>query len=54
LTYSDGTAIAANDALTAGQTRGLKLTVLYDPTATELATTDTELNISAVMLYVQK
>lgn len=54
LTYSDGTAIAANDDLTAGQTRGLKLTVLYDPTATELAATDTELNISAVMLYVQK
>lgn len=56
LTYADGSAIAANDTLTAGATKNLKLTVTYDSNiaSTDLPTTDQTQAITAVLLYVQK
>lgn len=54
LTYADGTAVAANDTLTAGQTRSLKLVATFNSTATTTVATDTVLNLTATMLYVQQ
>jgi hypothetical protein len=53
-TYADGTAIAANDTLTAGQTKSLKLVVTYNASATSVETTDTSLSLSTTLTYVQK
>jgi hypothetical protein len=53
-TYADGTAITANDTLTAGTTKTLKLKVTFDSAATSVASTDTKLTLSTTMTYVQK
>lgn len=55
VTYSDGTAIKANDTLNAGQTKKLKVRVEYDKniTASQLPTTAQTLSLTCTMSYVQ-
>ena len=52
-TYSDNTALAANDTLNAGETRTIKLVVSYDEDATSTATQDTALSLTTTLTYVQ-
>ena len=57
LTYADGSAITtANSDLLAGASKQLKLTVTFDPTATEADLEETELDlpISTTLFYEQK
>ena len=53
LTKSDGTALATNDALAAGTSQTLKLTVTFDADAENVEATDVILDLSAVLTYVQ-
>lgn len=54
ITYSDGTAIAANDVLKSGDTKSAKLIVTYASDSTTLATKDiTVSGINATYNYVQ-
>lgn len=52
-TYSDGTAVAANDTLAKGETKHLKLVVTFNSAATSVPSTDTALSLSTTMTYVQ-
>ena len=52
-TYSDGTAIAANDTLDAGATKHLKLVVTFSSASTQTVATDTALTLSSSLIYVQ-
>ncbi len=54
LTYANGGALTANDELNAGDTKNLKLTIVFNSTATTVVATDTILNINASLVYVQK
>ena len=55
LTYADGTAIAQNDVLNAGDDEDLKLTVEFDSSATsaDLPTTDWAFTLGATITYEQ-
>ena len=56
LTYSDGTALAKNDALNAGATKSMKLTLTYKSTATaaQLPTADVSIsNLGITLTYKQ-
>ena len=55
VTYSDDTAIHANDKLAAGTTKRLKVKVVYDKniTSNQLPTTAQPLNLTFAMNYVQ-
>lgn len=55
ITYSDGTAIKANDTLLAGATKTLKVRVEYDKniTASQLPTAEQTLNLTFSMNYIQ-
>ncbi len=56
LTYTDGTAVAVNDTLDAGQTRGMKITLTYaaDTTAAELPAALVEVTtLDASIIYNQ-
>jgi len=52
LTYADNSPIAANDTLTAGQTKSLKLTLSYN-NVSEVPDTDIPLSIGATINYIQ-
>lgn len=55
ISYADGTALAANDALDAGASKNLKLVITYKADATALPTTDVSIsNLGATLVYVQK
>lgn len=55
VTYSDGSAIKANDTLAAGSTKTIKVRVEYDKnvTASQLPTTAQTLNLTYSMNYIQ-
>ena len=53
LAYADGTPILANDTLTAGQSRNLRLSLVYDAGAITVPETDIALNIGATINYIQ-
>lgn len=53
LTKSDGAALQVNDALAAGTSQTLKLTVTFDADAENVEATDVILDLSAVLTYVQ-
>lgn len=52
-TYLDGTAVLANDVITAGKTEHLRVTVTFNQSATTLPNVDTELALSSTLTYVQ-
>lgn len=55
VTYSDGTAVAANDTLAAGATKTLKVKVVYNTnlTAAQLPTADSSTTFKIALNYVQ-
>ena len=55
LTHADGTALTADEALNAGDTVSLKLTIAYDEDAEAIPTAQVNINdIEATLTYVQK
>ena len=55
LTYSDDTAINANDTLNKGQSKTLKLTVSYPSTATQIPTAEVDITgMDVTFVYTQK
>lgn len=54
LTYDDGSAIAENDALNAGDSKTLKLTLTYKSGATSLPVADVDItDITSTLVYAQ-
>lgn len=54
ITYADGTALTAEDALAVGNYRTLKMTIAYDSEATDIPTAPVNItNLGAVLTYVQ-
>ena len=54
ITYSDGVAPKANDALAAGATKSMKLVITYKSTATTLPSANVTIsNLGATLTYVQ-
>lgn len=55
LTYDDNKALAVNDTLNAGDTKTLKLTILYKESATDIPTNDVVIsNFGTQIIYTQK
>lgn len=53
-TYSDGSVIAANDTLSAGETKSVKLSLVYNSSATSLPSNDVAIsNLDITIIYGQ-